>query len=308
MNQISIIQNKLGNVGLKIDKHAPEILAVTGTVMVIAGVIEACRATTKAATLKSGFEENMKTIEDAASKEVDYSDEDRVKDTALVYFQTGAAYARVYAPAALLTAGGILCFLGGHNIQQQRIVGLTAAYNLTQASYQRYRKFVADRYGADTDQQFFHGVTTQESTHEETTKGGKKRTVKDTELVYPEGVNDLSPYAQCFDESSREWTHDGEYNKQFLITQQAYVNTLLQTRGHVFLNDVYDLLGFERTPAGAVTGWVSKKKADNDNSDDCIDFGMYDFESVPERRKFISCEENCIWLDFNVDGVMYDLI
>jgi len=67
----------------------------------------------------------------------------------------------------------------------------------------------------------------------------------------------------------------------------------------VFLNEVYDMLGIERSSAGQVVGWLREGEGDGH-----IDFGM--FEAV--NRDFVNGWERSILLDFNVDGVIYDKI
>ena len=307
-NPIKMVADKLGNFGLAIDKHSPEILFGVGTVMVVTGTVMACKATTKAAAVKQGFQEGMEQIaevDDCTSEEA-YSKEDRTKDTAIVYTQTAVAYAKLYIPAVTTIGIGLAAFLMAHNILNKRLVAVTAAYKMVEASFLDYRSRVRDKYGEDEDRRFLHGVQEEDIAVATEGKDGKVKTVTKKKNSISE--NGHSVYARCFDDGSTQWSKDGDYNKQFLITQQAYANTLLQTRGHVFLNDVYDLLGFERTSAGAVVGWVAKNHSDESIGDDYIDFGIYDFEEDETRRKFVKSEENCVWLDFNVDGVMYDLI
>jgi hypothetical protein len=53
--------------------------------------------------------------------------------------------------------------------------------------------------------------------------------------------------------------------------------------------------------AGAVVGWVLG------NGDDYIDFGIWD-PNNEKAREFVNGHEAAILLDFNVDGVIYDLI
>jgi hypothetical protein len=86
----------------------------------------------------------------------------------------------------------------------------------------------------------------------------------------------------------------------FIRSQQNYANDLLNARGHVFLNEVYDMLGIERTSAGAVVGWV------RGNGDNEIDFGV--LNDLHSGQRFINGDERSVLLDFNVDGVVYDLI
>jgi hypothetical protein len=108
-------------------------------------------------------------------------------------------------------------------------------------------------------------------------------------------------YARFFDELSTSWNREPEYNLVFLKCQQSYANDMLKTRGHVFLNEVYDSLGIERTKAGQVVGWVISEDGDN-----FIDFGLY--ANNGKVRDFINGREGAILLDFNVDGVIYDKI
>ena len=51
----------------------------------------------------------------------------------------------------------------------------------------------------------------------------------------------------------------------------------------------------------AVVGWVLG------NGDNCIDFGIWD-SANEKARDFVNGREGAILLDFNVDGVIYDLI
>ena len=89
----------------------------------------------------------------------------------------------------------------------------------------------------------------------------------------------------------------------FLRRQQDYANEMLKTKGHLFLNEVYDMLGFQRTKLGQIAGWVYE----NPNGDGYIDFGIYDIHDQT-KRDFVNGYERSIWLDFNVDGNILDLI
>ena len=112
---------------------------------------------------------------------------------------------------------------------------------------------------------------------------------------------DNSIYARFFDETSTNWQRTQGYNQFFIQAQQNYANDLLKSRGHVFLNEVYDMLGLERSKAGAVVGWVKG------NGDNYIDFGVFQGDEWNAMR-FVTGDERSILLDFNVDGVVYHLL
>lgn len=130
-----------------------------------------------------------------------------------------------------------------------------------------------------------------------------------SEEEYPgNGIGDevnVSQYARLFDDSCMGWTKDPEYNMNFLKCQQNYCNDKLKTKGHLFLNEVYDILGFPRTKAGTMVGWVYDEE--NPIGDNFVDFGIFD--SNDERNSdFINGYKNTAILDFNVDGNILDYI
>ena len=79
-----------------------------------------------------------------------------------------------------------------------------------------------------------------------------------------------SAFAQVFDETNVNWHQNATYNRTFLQCQQAYANDKLQARGHVFLNEVYDMLGMKRTTEGQLVGWTK----DGAHGDHYIDFSI----------------------------------
>ena len=113
------------------------------------------------------------------------------------------------------------------------------------------------------------------------------------------GLEGYSDYAKFFDEGCREWDKDPEYNLTFLKCQENYANDLLKSKGHLFLNEVYDMLGIPRTKAGQIVGWIYDEE--NPIGDNYVDFGIYDVYKEANRN-FVNGYERNILLDFNVDG------
>lgn len=297
---------------LKLKKHSPEILVMVGIGSVISGTILACHATTKVKTITDAHKEVMDDIHEKAEAEElfdattgdpqVYTPEEVKKDTVIVYTQTGWKLVKLYAPAVGLLSLGIVSLLGAHGIMRKRNAALLAAYNLAQESFTQYRGRVRDTWGDDADKAMLYGSRVEKiEVEEEDPETGKMKKVKKTAtIVDPEN---LSQYARVFDESSQQWDKSHEYNRNFLVQSQNQFNNLLQTRGYVFLNEVYDQLGFPATPAGQVVGWLSSDHPDE--GDGFIDFGIYDIYSE-SARDFINGYENRILLDFNVDGIIYD--
>ena len=292
--------------GLKLKKHSPEIMVTAGVIGVVASAVMACKATTKASSIVDEMKEEMDKIHKAADMvdEEIYSEEDLKKDTSIVYIQTGVKFAKLYGPSIALGALSITSILVGHNILRKRNLALAAAYTAIDTSFKAYRGRVVERFGKELDKELRYNIKAKEV--EETVideKTGKEKVVNKTiDVVDP---NEYSDYARFFDDGCNGWSKDPEFNLMFLKQQQSYANDLLKTRGHLFLNEVYDLLGIQRTKAGNIVGWIYDEK--NPVGDNFVDFGIYDINR-PKNRDFVNGYERTIILDFNVDGDILSLM
>ena len=112
--------------------------------------------------------------------------------------------------------------------------------------------------------------------------------------------NIQSCYARIFDDTCKDWTKDAEYNLAYLKQVEVYATEMLMSRGHLFLNDVYDMLGFPRSKAGQLVGWIYE--VDNPIGDNFVSFRI--FENC--NNDFINGYSDTAILDFNVDGVIID--
>lgn len=295
-------------VGFQIKKHSPEILLITGITGVVTSAVMACKATTKVDAVIEESKKSIDTIHEGMNAgnicDVEYTEEDGKKDLAIVYIQTGVKFAKLYGPSVLLGLTSIGCILASNNIIHKRNVALSAAYTAIDTSFKGYRSRVIERFGESMDRELRYNIKTQEVKEtvvdEET---GKKKTVKSTVSVVD--PNTYSDYARFFDEYCAGWTKDAEYNLMFLRQQQNYANELLKSRGHLFLNEVYDMLGIDRTKAGNIVGWIYDEK--HPFGDNFVDFGIYVLDNE-KARDFVNGRERSILLDFNVDGDILSLM
>ena len=297
----------LNNVGLKLRKNSPTILMVVGIAGTVASTVLACRATMK---VKDVLEEKEKTTEAIhqclEDKTIQYTEEDSKKDLTIMYAQTGVKLAKLYAPSILLGALSISSIIAGHKILTKRNVALVAAYTVVDKGFKDYRKRVIERFGDQIDKELRYNIKAKEIEEVVTDKNGKEKVEKKTvESVDENPLEGISEYARFFDECSDEHTKDPEYNLMFLRRQQDYANERLKSKGHLFLNEVYDMLGMQRTKAGQVVGWIYDPE--NPNGDNYVDFGIYNSDRE-RNRCFVNGYEYNILLDFNVDGVIYDKI
>ena len=292
-------------VELKAIKHSPEILADVGVVGVVGSLVLACKATTKLSDVLEESKEQLDKIKEVAADpayEEKYSQDDAKKDTTITYVQTAMKVTKLYAPSVILCASSLGCLLASNNILKKRNAALSAAYMTVDKSFKEYRKRVADRFGEEVEKEIRYNIKAEEITKVDENGNEVTETVKIMDGT--DDPNSYSDYARFFDESCAAWQNDAEYNLTFLKAQQQYANDLLKARGRLFLNEVYRMLGIDETKAGQVVGWVYNP--DNPTGDNFVDFGIYNMQR--ERvRAFVNGYEPNILLDFNVDGVIWNL-
>lgn len=303
---IATLTRTFNRMGLKIKKHSPEILLVTGTVGVVASTVMACKATLKVEEIVDEAKEKIDTIHQVSADPAmaeKYSEDDGKKDLAIVYTQTAVKFIKLYGPSVTISVASLACMIGSNRILNKRNAALAAAYAAVDKSFKEYRGRVIERFGKQMDRELRYNIKAQEIEETTVDANGKETITKKTvDVMDP---NSYSQYAIVFDDSNEGWDPDPERSKYFLIQQQNWANERLKSRGHLFLNEVYDMLGAKRTKAGAQVGWVYDEK--NCEGDNFVDFGIFDTNS-PKARDFVNGIEKVIVLDFNVDGYILDMI
>jgi len=284
---LGVVTRLAGSAGLMLSKHAPTILTAAGTAGFIGTTILASKATLKVEETiaeEAALLVKVHEAHDAGKLE----DKDALHDKVILYTRMTTKLAKLYAPALILGAASIVSLATGHGIMLKRNASLAAAYAAVDQAFKTYKKKVESKFGKDAVIDALVSTAEEDLTKNELT------------MEAIAAVDGVSPYGVIFDETNNNWSADEDLSMLHLKCQQQYANDILQTRGHIFLNEVYKMLGFPHTPAGAVTGWVKG------NGDDFIDFNIFEgtFEGEDEKGRTVTK-----WaLDFNVDGVMYDKI
>ena len=289
-----------------VQKHSPEILAGVGVVGTVASAVMACKATLKLNDVLDECKETRDKIKEVAENpryEKEYSPEDAKKDLTVNYAQTVMKVAKLYAPAVILGSASLGCLLASNDILRKRNAALSAAYMTVDKSFKEYRNRVAERFGDEIEKEIRYNIKAEQIETVVANEDGSETTI--TEQIKTMDPNLYSDYARFFDEASPYWQNDPEYNLMFLKSQQQYANDLLRAKGRLFLNEVYDMLGIDKSKAGQVVGWVYNPE--NPTGDNFVDFGIYDM-SKERVRAFVNGYETNILLDFNVDGNIWDLM
>lgn len=301
--------------GFWVKKHSPEILTVVGSVGVVVSAVMVGKATTKINPILEETKENVELVHAGMEKGeikamvngevamVPYSAEDAKKDLAIYYAQGAVKLAKLYAPAVMVGVSGLMCMWGANNMLRKRNAALTAAYAGAFQSLKDYRGRVVERFGKELDNELMYNVKAKEVEEIEIGEDGTEHVV--TKTVDSADPNLNSIYARFFDEYCKGWTKSPEDNLRFLKMVQAWATKKLQSQGYLYLNDVYEALGIDKTKAGHVVGWIYDEV--HPVGDNYVDFGIYNLYNE-KARDFVNGRERSILLDFNVDGNVWEMM
>lgn len=286
MNISPSVQQSLSRIGLQLQKHAPAILTTLGVGAVVTSGVLAAKNTLK---LEKKIDESQARLQNV-NELIEQGEVPEGARTA-VYVRNVVEVSKLYFLPVGLMAGGIVCILSANNILNKRNAALAAAYNGLAASYKAYRGRVREELGEEREKELYYGERREQVTGE----NGKKQVVLKPAA---DGEHVGSPTRFIYDVHNPNWTGFHDENLFRLQMAQNMHNDLLRARGHVFLHEVLDTLGIQRTPASAVTGWIFDTENPDHEGDNYIEFNIRDYQS----------EYGYIMLDFNIDGTIFDKI
>lgn len=302
------VSRSIHKVGFKLKQHSPEILVVAGVVGVVTSGVMACKATLKVNEVLEETKENVEKIHEASEKGATvvgqpYDENDAKKDLTIVYVQTGVKLAKLYGPAIAVGALSITGIVASNRILRKRNVAIAAAYATVERGFKDYRGRVIERFGKDLDRELKYDIKAKELEEIVTDEKGKEKVKKTT--VNTATVSTHNSNSRIFDETCPNWEKNAEYNNMFLRQTQDWANRKLQEKGYLFLNEVYEMLGFQASQQGQILGWIYDPNDPSCNN--YVDFGIDDI-SNEQKRLFINGYERSIILDFNYDGDILSLM
>lgn len=257
-------------------KASPKICLIAGLTGFVTTVVLSSIASSKVGSVINENKEKKDNLNRIIESDIPKLDEDEKKEVAKnlieCHVDTALKVVKLYAPTVIVGAISIGLLVKGHNILNKRNLALVSAYKVLDGKFKTYKLKVAEKVTGEIAKEVEDEIMEEDSTNQ---------------------------YYKVFDKHNRNWSCNHDFNLMFIKSQQNYANDLLRTdRGHVFLNEVYDMLGFDRTPAGAIVGWTRKKS-------EYIDFKI---TRGPDTYDDNGGLLSNLYLDFDVDGIMYDMI
>ncbi len=300
----------------KVKFRSPELLIGAGVVgLVGAAVVAVRRGVRWHSAAKAEIVHDLETIK-KAEVSPQYTREDKVQDYARVIGKGVWSFTQIYGPSVAAGVASVVSILAGTGVLKGRLAAMTSAAATAQAALERYRSRVREKLGEDADYEFAYEVSAKKAKikHED----GIKESLVTYHLVPSSGEwMAASPYSRLWDENAMEWCANRDIQFLTLRSLENHFNRELDVRGVVFLNDVYKALGLPMSKDAALVGWIkdytkpkmAKLAAELGRvpGDGVISFGVFENES-PSARAYLAGDNNRVVLDFNVDGVIYDLI
>lgn len=316
MSIFSSAVNFGGKIVQKIKFRSPELLIGAGVVGLVGAAVVAVRRGVRWHTAaKAEIVHDLETIKKAEGSP-QYTREDRVRDYAQVIGKGVWSFTQIYGPSVVVGVASVVSILAGTGILKGRLAAMTSAAATAQAALERYRSRAREKLGEDADYEFAYEVSAKKAKikHED----GTKESLVTYHLVPSSGEwMAASPYSRLWDENAMEWCANRDIQFLTLRSLENHFNQELNARGVVFLNDVYKALGLPMSKDAALVGWIkdyekpkmAKLAAELGRvpGDGVISFGVFENES-PSARAYLAGDDNRVVLDFNVDGVIYDLI
>lgn len=279
-----------------VKQHSPVLLFGVGAIGFVSTCILSVRATLNLSdVLEEG--ENLLKAAEKQEKDPDYDTEVAKKAGISIRLQTAAKIAKHYALPAAVGVASIAALTGSHIILTKRNTGLVAAYATLDSMYKQYRARVVEDQGTEKDREYRFGVVEKAIVDPETGAVEMARGI-DADAVRKNGDSD---YARMFDKYHEHWEPSYKQNIFYLNSVIQWLEMRLQHNGFVFLNEMYEYMGYEPTEAGTQVGWVKDAHLVKEG-DGYISFGLE--KNTENAVQFMNGTRHDVILDPNVDGVI----
>ena len=251
-----------------------------------------------------------------------YLEKDSKKELAKVYGFTGLKFAKHYAIPAVLYLASNIAIAVGAGILTKQVAGLTTSLAAVTTAYSDYRERVKKAIGEEAENRIFTNEQVKVNKYKDVDEDGNEIEKEET-VITTDGKYD--PYSLLLDRSSYSYFNDIQKTLTELKVIEREMNDMLRARGILTLNEVYEALGYAKTTAGALVGWVYSPDAMEQElyGDGYVSFGIFDHVddngTVSSEPLYLNdqwqailnshgsirqndTDEYDIWLHFNVDG------
>lgn len=274
--------------------HSPELLMGVGTISMGLSIFSAIGNAMKFDAQLKKHNERLEKLDaiQIAQNEGTATEEMQainVKQARMsTYIDTAKCAIVTFAPTIGFAAISICSFFGAAGIMKGRYATLASAFAGLASKEKFLESRIVEEYGEDKLRELkMEKASNVINAHVDEETGEVIEERKEPPVVH-------SMFSKWFDEGNEHWTKSAENNRYFLDQKEQWANRMLETRGYLFLNEVYEMLGMEKTQAGAIFGWLDKGEQYQ------VNFGIFNADYAP-KRDFVNGTERSILLEFNVE-------
>ena len=308
-NVLMTVQNGVKSAEFVLRKNSPRILAGAGVVGIGASFVMACRATLKVNDVLTESKEMLDKTQASIGEEMKdgdvYTAETAKHDKFIIGCQTAWKLTKIYAVPVIVGVVSVGALLFSNHILAKRNIALTAAYTALNTAFKDYRNNVVERFGNEIDYQLLNNIKAVTVKEKVTDENGNEVETDKTIYVQGDRKSSHSVYGTLIAEGTTPWWEKSPlYTMQNLKKFEFTANQILMARGHLTVNEVYDMLEMPRVASGFDYGWRYYKDGNNPYGDNKVDFGLTK-DTAQDKVGFDRFErglEDSIWLNFNVDG------
>ena len=279
-------------------RKSPEI-CVAGAIIFGAGALVMTFAAAR--KMDKALEEPKTIIATAKDMEISekYTEEDRQHDITLGTVRMVWEGVKLFTPATLMACMSCACVLISHRKLSRRNAELAAANGILAKQVASLTKSLEDKVGKEEAYRLRYEDKLEEAEETMTDENGEEKTVK---VKKPKAGYEADDLGRFFDEISPEWKKDPQYNLMTLRNILFEFQERLKRDGVVFLNDIYERLGHEKTQAGYQYGWIYRKGTDPTTT---ISFGPVIGDREAEHKLILE-NQRYIWLEFNCERIEWE--
>lgn len=222
-------------------------------------------------------------------------------DSILFNIRSYAFYAQAvlknYGAALMVGTLSAASIIWGHSVIVKRLQQTTAAYNTVKGMYDSYRDEVKEQLGEENEAEI-HQKAVIRANSVEVLEEGKE------DAVIAVNLENIHPV--IIDVEGKDFCGNETAARKFVLSVQNMANDLLQARGHLFLNELYDMLGAKRIPQGNIVGWTRKTPKGEVG---VVDLGVFTTDlDGKNAEKDIESFSGELWVYPEVQGIIVDLI
>lgn len=228
---------------------------------------------------------------------VQCSKSDRILFNIRSYAFYAQAILKNYGAALTVGTLSVASIIWGHSVIVKRLQQTTAAYNTAKRMYDSYRDEVKEQLGEENESEIHQKAVVRAATVDVLEES------KDDAVI---AVNLENIHPVIIDIEGKDFCGNETAARKFVLSVQNMANDLLQARGHLFLNELYDMLGAKRIPQGNIVGWTRKTPKGDAG---IVDLGVFATDLAGKNtEKDIESSPNKLWVYPEVQGIIVDLI